>query len=99
MHTTEQLVGTFIGGPAPVGTEVCLSFVGIDGVAGRTTTTVGGDGRLTLDLPGFALSTATVSFAAPEVDAVDLEPQGERLTEGDLVLWVGPPSHLRFGGA
>jgi hypothetical protein len=58
------------------------------------------DGCFSFSLPDSRLDQARVGAELEGVSPVDLEPRGETLEPGDLILMVDDivPSHLRYAG-
>ena len=72
--------------------------VGGDGTTKRTVSDEGG--AFTFALPETPLAKAVIGAEIKGVEPIDLEPNGERLEPGDLVLIIDDslPSHLRYAG-
>ncbi len=82
------------------GVSVWFAYETVDGKATTVMATSDDDGHFAFDLPPGPMRTAKVGAELLGVEPLDLEPNGDRLEPGDLVLIVddGMPSHLRFLG-
>ncbi len=97
------IVGRLVGAAGrtdPDGVTVWFSYVPADGEGSTVETTADSEGRFTFALPSGAMNAAKVGAHLEGVRPVDLEPNGEHLEPGDLVLIVDDiiPSHVRFAG-
>jgi len=94
-----RLVGA-AGRTDPAGVTVWFSYVPAGEEGTTVETTADAEGRFTFALPSGAMTAAKVGAHLEGVPAVDLEPNGEQLEPGDLVLIVDDiiPSHVRFAG-
>lgn len=83
------------------GQGVWFAYQTAAGRAVTATTVSGPDGGFAFELPADPLAKAVVGADDPGVEPIDLEPGGQALEPGDVVLVVqsSMPSHLRFGGA
>lgn len=94
-----RLVG--VAGRADLaGVAVWFAYRPVGGDATTVETTSDADGHFAFALPPGRLESARVGAHIEGASPVDLEPNGERLEPGDLVLLVDDalPSHLRYAG-
>lgn len=94
-----RLLGA-VGRTDTAGVSVWFAYETVDGEATTVMATSDDDGHFAFDLPPGRVKTARVGAELLGVEPLDLEPNGDRLEPGDLVLIVddGMPSHLRFLG-
>ncbi|MGF1600252.1 MAG: hypothetical protein ACFCVK_25695 [Acidimicrobiales bacterium] len=80
------------------GVTVWFAYTSLDGEATTVETTTDVDGRFCLELPLVALQRASIGTRLEGAPVIDLEPNGERLEPGDVVILVDDllPSHLRY---
>ncbi len=100
-RTIEGRLQGVTGKTEVTGVEVWFAYRTVDGQESTTSVRTGDGGVFTLLLPDEALDRARVGANIEGANVVDLEPGGEPLEPGDLVLIIDDivPSHLRYGGA
>ena len=92
-----RLVG--VGGKADLASvPIWFAYQPVDGNAATARTMSDADGSFTFDVPDQPLTSAVVGAEIEGAQTVDLEPAGERLDPGELVLVIDDllPSHLRY---
>lgn len=94
-----RLLGA-VGRTDTAGVSVWFAYETVDGETMTVMATSDDDGHFTFALPPGRMRTAKVGAELLGVEPLDLQPDGDRLEPGDLVLIVddGMPSHLRFLG-
>ena len=102
-HLEQSIDGLLLGaaGKAELGSvTVWFAFQSVGG-EGTTKQTVSDEsGAFTFALPQTPLAKAVIGAEIQGAQPIDLEPNGEMLEPGDLVLIVDDslPSHLRYAG-
>ena len=83
------------------GVEVWFAYRTVDGEETTLATRSAEGGTFAFPLPRERLAQARVGANLEGVTPVDLEPGGQPLEPGDILLLVDDivPGHLRFGGA
>ena len=79
---------------------VWLAYETVDGLSHTVRTVTDGDAEFEFDPPAAALFQAHIGADVEGASVVDLEPNGEKLEPGDVVIIVDDiiPVHLRTAG-
>lgn len=99
-NTLEGRLHGVTGKAAVGGVEVWFAYRTIDGAEATAITRTDGRGGFAFEIPERPLRTARVGARLEGAQVVDLEPGGERLEPGDVIVVVDDivPSHLRHAG-
>lgn len=100
-NTLEGRLHGVTGKAAVAGAAVWFAYRTVDDLAETTWTRTDDGGEFAFEIPAAALASARIGARLEGAQVVDLEPNGEVLEPGDVIVVVDDivPSHLRHAGA